>query len=672
MSSRQSIFRIVDVPLDEPAAPVSQTEYGNPLAEPDLKPADSEPARRAGGNYDFLLGAYGGEPLLTVETVRAEARRARNLGLSLHRVLISEGHTIASDYVAALARSMGLPMFADPAAAGLRTGNDPRDLQQAMAVGTIAGRECVVLDGTLMAPQRTGSLARRYTDQGIAVALTTPKAMRVCALATAGPAILRHAVSGLAQQEPDASARAGSWLWQALTLASLAGMSLGLVVIGGLSAQWLMALLGTLPLLLTVGLRSIALLLHTLPPSPSSCRNRAAEDRALPVYTLLVPLFREAAVLPALVESLLELDYPRAKLDIKLILESVDAETIEAARRLNLPPVFDIIIVPERQPRTKPKALNYALTFARGDYVCVYDAEDRPEPGQLREAWRMFESDLDDLGCVQGRLAIDNDHNGWLTRQFSLEYLMLFDGLLPAFERLDVPMPLGGTSNHFPIRTLRRLGGWDAYNVTEDADLGMRLAHHGYRSRMLASRTFEEAPVTFAAWLPQRTRWLKGWMQTYIVHSRRPMRSLQALGPFRWLAMHAHFAGIILSCLLYPFSVCLVALQLLAAQSSEPGDGWLEQVLLTAALFTLLAGHSVAILHVAATAIGRKRWGLLLQLPTLPIYWLLVSLAGYRALYQLATQPFLWEKTSHGVSSRRRAVRPPRPRRRRRQRVLHS
>ena len=625
---------------------------GNPLIEPVLPSGARRQLRPAQRDYDFLLRGPDGSAVLTPQALDDVAQRARRLGVAIRSVLVGEGHIASADYVAALARALALPYLADPAAEGLGAGTDPDNLQQAWAEGAIDGRPAVALDGVLLSPRAVRFLSRRLTRRGILVGLATPESLRSCVLASAGPAILRHAVSGLARQDPDASARAGSWLWQALTIAAIAGVAIGLVAIGGLSAQWLMAALGTVPFLLTVVMRTAALLLHRPPPRPDATAPTAHEDRDLPVYTVLVPLFREASVLPALVASLSELDYPAAKLDIKLVLESVDAETIAAARALRLRPPFEIVIVPDRQPRTKPKALNYAMTFARGDYLVVFDAEDRPERGQLREAWRMFASDSDDLGCVQGRLAIDNDHAGWLTRQFSLEYLVLFDGLLPAFETLDVPMPLGGTSNHFPLRVLRKLGGWDAYNVTEDADLGMRLARHGYRARMLGARTYEEAPVTFAAWLPQRTRWLKGWMQTYIVHSRRPLRDLQALGPWRWLGMHAHFAGVILSCLLYPFSIGLVSLVLYRGETFVADSGWVERALLAAAFFSLLAGHGIALLHAAVSAIGRKRWGLLCQLPAMPLYWFLISLAAYRALYQLATQPFLWEKTSHGVSSR--------------------
>ena len=212
------------------------------------------------------------------------------------------------------------------------------------------------------------------------------------------------------------------------------------------------------------------------------------------------------------------------------MLESVDAETIAAAHRLDLRPPFELVIVPDRRPRSKPKALNYALAFARGDFVGVFDAEDVPAPGQLRQALAAFAAGPANLGCVQGRLTIDNADDGWLCRQFALEYLVLFDGLLPALDRMGMPLPLGGTSNHFPLRVLRAVGAWDAWNVTEDADLGLRLARAGYHAQVIASTTFEEAPQRFGNWRRQRTRWLKGWMQTYIVHSRRPLRLAAELG----------------------------------------------------------------------------------------------------------------------------------------------
>src|SRR5690606_9681865 len=195
---------------------------------------------------------------------------------------------------------------------------------------------------------------------------------------------------------------------------------------------------------------------------------------------VLAPLFREANVAPGLIRALGKLDYPAAKLDIKLILEACDPETMAKVGRLNLPGAFEVIVVPDAQPRTKPKALNYALELARGDYAVIYDAEDRPDPGQLRAALSAFRSGPPNLACVQARLNFYNARENWLTRQFAIEYAALFDGLLPALQALRLPIPLGGTSNHFRMPALKWLGAWDAFNVTEDADLGMRLYRRGY------------------------------------------------------------------------------------------------------------------------------------------------------------------------------------------------
>ena len=183
--------------------------------------------------------------------------------------------------------------------------------------------------------------------------------------------------------------------------------------------------------------------------------------------------------------------------------------------------------MPDLQPRTKPKALNYALPLARGEYVVIYDAEDRPEPGHLRQALRAFRAGPSNLAAVQARLNLYNTNlyntkENWLTRQFTIEYCALFDGLLPALDRLRLPIPLGGTSNHFRASALRWLMAWDPFNVTEDADLGIRLARYGYRCRMLGSTTYEEAPARPMSWLKQRTRWLKGYMQTWRVHMNHP------------------------------------------------------------------------------------------------------------------------------------------------------
>jgi glycosyltransferase XagB len=341
-----------------------------------------------------------------------------------------------------------------------------------------------------------------------------------------------------------------------------------------------------------------------------------------------------------------------------LILERVDAQTLAMARQMQLGAPFDLVIVPNRRPRSKPKALNYALAFARGDYVGVYDAEDLPDPGQLKKVVAKFAAGPVNLGCVQCQLAIDNASSGWLCRQFALEYLTHFDGLLPALDRLGLPLPLGGTSNHFPVRVLRHVGAWDAWNVTEDADLGLRLSRYGYRCQMLASTTHEEAPHQFGNWLRQRSRWMKGFMQTYIVHNRRPLRLLRELGLWRWFGVQIQFGGGIVSCLLYPLSLVLLAIQAAmgwpSLYASAPGD----RLLISLAIYNLAAGIGIALANSCVCAVSRRQWRLLAEIPFMPVYWLLISLATYRAVFQLAQQPFRWEKTDHGLSGARYFVRP--------------
>jgi cellulose synthase/poly-beta-1,6-N-acetylglucosamine synthase-like glycosyltransferase len=198
---------------------------------------------------------------------------------------------------------------------------------------------------------------------------------------------------------------------------------------------------------------------------------------------------------------------------VKFVLEADDHETRRALAALDLGPPFAIITAPALGPRTKPKALNVALPFAHGSFTVIYDAEDVPEPDQLRRAFDTFIAADERLACVQASLTIDNTTDSWLARMFTASYAGHFEGFLPAMAALRLPFPLGGSSNHFRTAALRRVGGWDPYNVTEDADLGIRLHRFGYRCAALSSATYEEAPARFGPWLKQRTRWYKGWMR---------------------------------------------------------------------------------------------------------------------------------------------------------------
>lgn len=375
---------------------------------------------------------------------------------------------------------------------------------------------------------------------------------------------------------------------------------------------------------------------------------RQLRDEDLPVFTVLVPMFREQEMLPVLAQALRNLDYPLGKLDIKIVLEAGDHETIEVARTLGLEGVFEVIRVPPSLPQTKPKACNFALRFARGEYLVVYDAEDRPEPDQLRKVVATFRMSPPDVACLQCRLNYYNASENWLTRMFTLDYSLWFDQLLPGLERLNVPIPLGGTSNHFKIDVLRKLHAWDPFNVTEDADLGIRLTQKGYRVAVVDSTTYEEASCDVGNWIRQRSRWIKGYMQTFLVHVRRPMHLVRTTGLLGLLGFVFFIGGTALSGLLNPVFWLLYVVWLIAFTTGF--DPVFPQILLFLSLFNLLAGNG-AFTYLSMLAPIRRGWlDLIPYSLTVFGYWILISIAAYKALWQLIRNPFYWEKTRHGVS----------------------
>jgi cellulose synthase/poly-beta-1,6-N-acetylglucosamine synthase-like glycosyltransferase len=339
---------------------------------------------------------------------------------------------------------------------------------------------------------------------------------------------------------------------------------------------------------------------------------------------------------------------------VKFVLEADDRETQGTLARLRLGPPFEIIIASAIGPRTKPKALNVALPFARGIFTVVYDAEDAPDPDQLRRALALFRDSDKRLACVQASLTIDNTADNLLTRMFTANYAGQFDAFLPGLAANSLPFPLGGSSNHFRTAVLRKVGGWDPYNVTEDADLGIRLSRLGYRSAVLTSTTYEEAPAQFVAWLKQRTRWYKGWMQTCLVHMRRPRRLLRELGPGGAIAFQILLAANVLAALIHPLFMTGLGYTLFALPT-ERANAVLDNAI---PIFVagLLSGYTSTIL---LDVIGLRRRGLLKQAWVLlltPLHWFLLSLAAWRALFQLLYDPQRWEKTEHGLARTSRAA----------------
>jgi cellulose synthase/poly-beta-1,6-N-acetylglucosamine synthase-like glycosyltransferase len=375
---------------------------------------------------------------------------------------------------------------------------------------------------------------------------------------------------------------------------------------------------------------------------------RALSDDELPVFTVLVPMYKEPAMLPMLAQALRDLDYPLGKLDIKLVLEAGDVETIHVASKLGLEGVFEVIRVPPSHPQTKPKACNFALQFARGDFLVIYDAEDRPEPDQLRKVVATFRRSPANTACLQCRLSYFNSSENWLTRMFTLDYGLWFDQMLPGLERLNIPIPLGGTSNHFKIEVLRELHAWDPFNVTEDADLGLRLTQKGYRVGVVDSTTYEEASCDAGNWIRQRSRWMKGYMQTFLVHTRRPLHLVRTIGPLGFLGFVFFIGGTVISGLLNPVFWLFYVGWLIAAFSGF--EAIFPEPLLLLSLFNLLAGNGALVFLNMLAPIRRGWLDLIPYSLTSPGYWVMISIAAYKGLWQLLRNPFYWEKTQHGVS----------------------
>ncbi|MGU3574482.1 glycosyltransferase family 2 protein [Brucellaceae bacterium C25G] len=364
----------------------------------------------------------------------------------------------------------------------------------------------------------------------------------------------------------------------------------------------------------------------------------------LPTYTVLVPLYKESDVIPQLLDSLSHLYWPRGRLDIKIICEADDHETLRVLNYFKLPAYMEIVRVPNVGPRTKPKALNYALQFARGDFVAVFDAEDRPHPLQLLDAWTAFQNGGERLACVQAPLIIGNFRTNFLTRLFSFEYTGLFRGLLPWMARHDLVMPLGGTSNHIRRDVLEKVGGWDAYNVTEDADLGVRLARFGYAIKTITHGTIEDAPENFADWYKQRTRWMKGWMQTSLVHLRKPAETSRQLGFKRFMISQVYMLGLIISALFHPLMLMTMIFLVLSAFFS-PFEVR-HVALLTIDTLNIVMAYLSYYLLSSRSAEKSEMDGYPYLIGIVP-YWIMISCATWRALLQLMKEPFLWEKTPH-------------------------
>jgi cellulose synthase/poly-beta-1,6-N-acetylglucosamine synthase-like glycosyltransferase len=502
----------------------------------------------------------------------------------------------------------------------------------------------------------------RTTIDGHAVTLVAPRFAHVLGLRGRGSlahvrfappdAIERALASAASEQLMDNARQRMSLLWPRASAADLprhvriafAVLVTATIVLAMLAGAILRPFLIPVvaAVLMAPGMLRLAAALPQRPPAEPA----PLSDRDLPFYTVLIPLRDEAHMVPLLRQAMGRLDYPSHLLDIKFVVEARSPQTVRAVENVLGDPRFRIIEVPPGPPNTKPKALDYALPFARGEFIVVYDAEDVPDADQLRRAATRFRADPA-LACLQAELVPENAHENPLTALFAGEYAGLFGRLLPALARWKLPVPLGGTSNHFRTAVLRSVGGWDAFNVTEDADLGVRLARRAHRAEAFTSRTHEEAPLTVRAWMAQRTRWMKGWMQTYCVHNRAPLQLLRDLGWRGFLGFQILVGGMIVSSLLHTVFLGSVTARLMfeGLVGFVPVDAWD-----LFALGIIGAGYGGAVALVISGLIHQRALHLAVFQLLLPAYWLLHSIATLYAVIELITAPSHWAKTTHGVT----------------------
>jgi cellulose synthase/poly-beta-1,6-N-acetylglucosamine synthase-like glycosyltransferase len=581
---------------------------------------------------------------LSPSTASFAEQRSKVLGIGADRVLIGTGAVDEEIYGRALADSIGLPFEPLTGATRASCPLDDERLLESVATGmvpiTVDGELRLIVAPRELAARRIIGLRQSRPELFVRLGLTTEERLRAFVERHCAATLGERAVHTFARTRPDLSAgpegeRTSAVAW--LVLAGLALVSL-LAIDGPLALPC--GLVVSVLFWAWIGLRAYGVAAGHREPRAAP----AASDLQLPTYTIIVALYREVAAVEGLLKSLGALDYPREKLDVKFVVEPDDAETRRAVELHSRGQNVDIIVAPDTGPRTKPKALNAALPFARGSFTVIFDAEDRPEPDQLRRALHAFRTEGRDVACVQAALTIDNTDEGWLAGMFTAEYCAQFDVFLPALGRLGVPLPLGGTSNHFSTAVLRGVGSWDPYNVTEDADLGIRIARYGYRAVTIGATTYEEAPARLGGWIKQRTRWFKGWMQTWLVHMRHPARLYRELGLPGFLAVQLTVGGSVFASLVHPLMLASLLKTMLAQEASSAG------VVLFSA--TAMLGYGVSgalgVAGLARRKLTRHAWVLLI----LPLHWLLLSAAAWRALFQLICRPYYWEKTEHGLTRR--------------------
>jgi cellulose synthase/poly-beta-1,6-N-acetylglucosamine synthase-like glycosyltransferase len=613
--------------------------YDLPIPQPSRKRVEPVPPE---GEAAALLALGFSKPLISILRERSEHN-----GTTLEEELLSDGWVSEEAYYGAIARFLRLPFLPKLDPAGIR---DLAGLDSQLCRPRLLRLEHAMrAPEKVMVPEASKLFefaARLKAQPGLRrdLVITSRTALIKGVWEAGGLRRAQAVVSRLFEESPGMSAR--------IVLSGQQGFWCGVVLASFVSAFVLFPTHTLLGLHLSFTLLYFLLFLLRLGMFALHFRLKAPKEMPppagpVPVYTVMVAVYREAAVAEQLVGVLKRLDWPASRLDIKLVCEADDRETIDALAAQSLGPQFEIVEVPDFGPRTKPKALSYALAGARGEFLAIYDAEDRPHPQQLREAYAHFCRADDRLACLQSPLIIGNAGQSSISALFAMEYAGLFRATLPVLARFRMPLPLGGTSNHFRTHILRQAGGWDPFNVTEDADLGMRLYRLGYRTETLKRQTVEDAPTDWKVWTGQRTRWYKGWLQTWLVMMRNPRKLIGDMGIAAFSVFHLTIGGMLLSALIHPTILLFVA-----AGAVQAAEGWGEMPTHALVLFVMdcinIVGSYLVFLGLGYFPMIRHERQLLgWRWAGVPMYWMRASYAAWRAMLELRSKPFFWNKTPH-------------------------
>ena len=598
-----------------------------------------------------LLVARG---LATDEEIAGALEEQARTGSRLGDILVSDGVVAEADLVAALADHFQLPLVdlsqydPDPEALALI----PEPLARHLRCVPLAVDETTLyLAISDILDDDTVSALREHTNLELRGFLASRNSIDQLLQRLHGEEYVGVAKSELLQRFPEECANRVLSSGQRVFLIALVVIIAALII--ATPTVTLIVLIGMCSIFYTATsvykfVLTYNALGHTYEIDVTPEEVAALDERDLPPYTILVPLYREAAVLPRLVGGIGGLDYPKTKLDVRLLCEEDDDETVPAIRELDLPPHFKLVVVPDAQPKTKPKACNYGLLQAEGRYVVIFDAEDRPDPDQLKKVVAAFQKADPRVTCIQAKLNYFNADQNLLTRWFCTEYSMWFDLLLPGLDAQEVPIPLGGTSNHFITDRLVDLAAWDPFNVTEDADLGIRLHKAGYKTAMIDSTTLEEANSELGNWIRQRSRWIKGYVQTYLVHMRHPARLANQVGLKSFMSFQLVVGGtfiFLLNPIFWALTTVFFFTQAGFIQSLFPS------FVFYAAAFQLFIGNFVFMYLNVAGSVQRGYFDLAKWALLSPLYWGLMSIAAWKGFLQLFYRPFYWEKTVHGLDA---------------------